>query len=199
MRHQNIAGAILFIAGVAVIMGITTAEATYPGYSTSQNDISDLGATRPANSIIKQPATTIFAATLVVAGVVLIGSPYLVYRGSGSGRVVNILSTLLALFGISAFGVAAFNGSTEGSLIIHTLFALLAFVTGGLAAIVSHSVLRPPFRKLLVVLGIIVLAGLAPNVIFGERTPSLRLSVLVKRSAWLSTRPCSGSLALAVT
>ncbi len=175
MRCQNIAGALLFVAGVVVIMGIITAEATYPGYSTSQNDISDLGATRPPNSIIKQPAATIFAATLIVAGVLLISGAYFVYRGLGSGRVVTVLSILLALFGISALGVAAFNGRTEGSLVAHTLFSLLAFTMGGLAVIVSYGVLGPPFRELSVVLGVIALAGLVLNVFFGEADPVFAL------------------------
>jgi hypothetical membrane protein len=56
MKYKDVAGALLVIAGIVAIMGIITAEATYPGYSTAKNDISDLGATRPPNSIIKQPA-----------------------------------------------------------------------------------------------------------------------------------------------
>lgn len=171
MKRQNIAGALLFIAGVVAIMGIITAEATYPGYSTSENDISDLGATRPPDSIIKRPAATIFAATLVFTGVLLIAGAYIIYRNVGSGRAVTALSVLLALFGIGALGVAAFNGSTEGSLAIHTLFSLLTFTVGGLAAIVSYGVLRPPFRELSVALGVIALAGLVLNVIFGEADP----------------------------
>jgi len=46
MNHQTLAGASLFIVGVVTIMGIITAEATYPDYSTHTNDVSDLGATR---------------------------------------------------------------------------------------------------------------------------------------------------------
>ncbi|MGZ4907360.1 MAG: DUF998 domain-containing protein [Halobacteriota archaeon] len=175
MRHQNIAGALLFITGVVAIMGIITAEATYPGYSTSQNDISDLGATRPPDSIIKQPAATIFAATLAVTGVLLIAGAYFIYRGLQTGRAVTALSVLLVLFGIGALGVAAFNGSTEGSLAIHTLFSLLAFSMGGLAAIVSYGVLRPPFRELSVVLGVIALAGLVLNTFFGDADPVFAL------------------------
>ncbi|MDD1721318.1 MAG: DUF998 domain-containing protein [Euryarchaeota archaeon] len=171
MNYQNVAGALLLIAGVVVIMGIITAEATYPGYSTSGNDISDLGASRPPNSIIKQPAATIFAATLAVGGVLLIAGAYFIYRGVGTGRVVTVLSLLLALFGVSALGVAAFNGSTEGSLAIHTLFSLLAFTIGGIAAIVSYGVLRAPFRYLAVILGVIALAGLVISVIYGDANP----------------------------
>jgi hypothetical membrane protein len=71
MNYKDVAGALLLIAGIVAIMGIITAEATYPGYSTAKNHISDLGATRPPNSIIKQPAATIFSATLVVVGLLM--------------------------------------------------------------------------------------------------------------------------------
>ena len=43
MRYENIAGTLLFGAGVIAFLGIITAETLYPGYSTSQNMISDLG------------------------------------------------------------------------------------------------------------------------------------------------------------
>ena len=44
-------------------MGIITAEALYPGtFSTGANEISDLGGTRPPNSVILQPSATIFNA-----------------------------------------------------------------------------------------------------------------------------------------
>lgn len=175
----------LFVAGVVVIMGIITAEATYPGYSTSQNDISDLGATRPPNSVIKQPAATIFAATLAVGGVLLIARAYFIHRGLGTGRAATALSILLALFGVSALGVAAFNGSTEGSLAIHTLFSLLAFTLGGLAAIVSYGVLRAPFRELSVVLGVIALAGLAINIVYGDANPIFGLIGLGGAERWI--------------
>jgi hypothetical membrane protein len=68
MKYKDVAGALLLIAGIVAIMGIITAEATYLSYCTAQNDISDLGATRPPNSIIKQPVATIFIATLIAAG-----------------------------------------------------------------------------------------------------------------------------------
>jgi len=35
MKCKNVAGALLFIAGIVAIMGIITAEATYPGYNTA--------------------------------------------------------------------------------------------------------------------------------------------------------------------
>ncbi len=65
----------LFAAGVIAFMGIITAEALYPsGYSTSQNEISDLGATEPPDSVIEQPSATIFNTTMIVCGVLVLAA-----------------------------------------------------------------------------------------------------------------------------
>src|SRR5674536_22586 len=97
MKCKNVAGTLLFIAGIVAIIGIITSEATYPSYSTAKNDISDLGATRPPSSIIKQPAATIFGATLVVAGMLLIGGAFCTYRAFGNSRSSGLLALFLGL------------------------------------------------------------------------------------------------------
>jgi hypothetical membrane protein len=167
MNYQRVAGALLFVAAAVSILGIVTAEATYPGYNVKTNFISDLGATRPPESLIKQPASTIFAATLAINGLLWIGGAYCVYRGLGPARGVTALSILLALSGICAVVVAAFNQSTVESFLIHMLFALPSFVAAGLAVIVSYWVLRAPFRYFALILGIIVLVSFM-LLIFGE-------------------------------
>jgi hypothetical membrane protein len=146
MKYKDVAGALLVIAGIVAIMGIITAEATYPGYSTAKNDISDLGATRPPNSIIKQPAAGIFGATLVISGLLLIGGAFCTFRAFGHSRSSGLLALFLGLFGVGAIGAALFNGSNDASLVAHTLFALLAFLAGAVAAIVAYFVERSPFR-----------------------------------------------------
>ena len=88
MNDLNIAGSLLFISGVVSIMGIITAETTYPGYSTRTNYISDLAATRPPNNVVKQPAATIFTITVVISGVLTLASAYFVYRGLDKGVVL---------------------------------------------------------------------------------------------------------------
>src|SRR5665648_300523 len=80
MRYENIAGALLFSAGVLAFLGIITAETLYPGYSTSQNMISDLGATEPPNSIIIQPSSSIFSASMAVFGLLVTVASSFVHR-----------------------------------------------------------------------------------------------------------------------
>jgi hypothetical membrane protein len=56
-RYLAVAGALLFAAGVIAFIIIITAEALIPrGYSTSQNPSSDLGATRPPDSVTEEPS-----------------------------------------------------------------------------------------------------------------------------------------------
>lgn len=140
-------GILMFLTGVVLLMGIITAEIFYPaGYSTSQNEISDLGATRPPNSIIVQPSATIFNSTMLLSGAMVIAAAYFIHRAFGRWRVtVSIL-----LLGIGMFGVGVFPGNNAA---IHPLAALLTFVAAGISAVASSSVTSAPFRYAAIALG----------------------------------------------
>lgn len=163
MNHDA-AGTLLFIAGVVILLGITTAEALYPGYSTSQNMISDLGATVPPDSIIIQPSATIFNLTMILSGLCIILSTYFIYRAF---RAVSVTSTLF-LTGLGVFGVGIFPGNYGDT---HAIFALLAFFFGGLAAILSYKVVMPPLRYFFVFLGTISLGDLLLYYMLGQESP----------------------------
>ncbi len=61
------------------------------------------------------------------------------------------------LAGIGPVGVGLFNGNTG---LPHLIFALISFLFGGLAAILSSVRLRPPLRYLSILLGVLGLAAL---------------------------------------
>jgi hypothetical membrane protein len=164
MRHEIIAGVLLFSAGVLAFLGIITAETLYPGYSTSQNMISDLGATEPPNSIIIQPSSSIFSASLAVCGLLVTVASYFVHCAFSRKSV----SVLMGLFGVGVLGVGIFNGS-YGT--IHGIFALLAFIMGGLAAIASSRVERAPLNYFSAALGGIALLDLVLYYILGNASP----------------------------
>jgi hypothetical membrane protein len=152
--EQRTAGALLFVAGVVVFMGIITAEALYPGYSTAANTISDLGGSAPPESLIVQPSAAVFDAAMIIAGFLALAGVVLIHRIFRDGWV----TIPLAIFAIGVLGVGIFNG-TWGA--IHALFALLAFVGGGVSAILSARIETPPFREISVILGAISLIALA--------------------------------------
>ena len=163
-NYRNIAGALLFIAGVVIFLGITSAETFYPGYSTAENMISDLGATEPPNSIIIQPSATIFNSAMILCGLCIIFSAFYIHKTFDNKTV----TLPLLLFGTGALGVGIFPGN-YGT--IHGLSALLTFVFGGIAAIASYRVLTSPLNYLSVMLGSVALLDLLLFFILGQASP----------------------------
>jgi hypothetical membrane protein len=152
MNRLNVAGALFFIAGTLIILGIMTAEATYPGYNISQNYISDLGGAK-AGAIL-QPAATILDVTVIAGGLLIIGGAYAIHRVLDKRAFPSALPLLMALAGIGSIGVGIFN-ETFG--VIHWLWSAVTFIAGGFAAIAAFSRQKAPLRYFSVILGIIAL------------------------------------------
>lgn len=149
-RERFVAGALLFAFGLVALMGIITAEAFYPGYNAGVQEISDLGATRPPNSVILQPSATIFNTTMILSGLLVLAATYFAHR-SLRDRVVTVA---LGLLGLGVLGVGIFDGSEAP---MHGLFALLTFVSGAVSAVVAYRVIETPFKYLSVAIGGFVL------------------------------------------
>jgi hypothetical membrane protein len=168
-RSVPFAGALLFTSGIVSFMGIITAEALYPaGYSTGQSEISDLGATPPPDSVIHQPSAAIFNSVMIAAGILSIVAAYFLYRGFKR----KLPAILIALFGVGVLGVGIFPGN-HGN--VHALFALLAFIAGGLAAVTAYVVESSPFRYFSVLLGLVGLVSLILYMVLGDANPMARL------------------------
>lgn len=162
MARGQIAGSLLLLAGCAILLGIITAEALYPDvYTTFDNEISDLGATRPPDSIIREPSATVFNTLMMVTGVMLLAAAFFLHQTFHSRRVT--ISS--ALMGLGVLGVGIFPGNYEA---LHPLFALMAFVCGGFAAVLSGHVQAAPFRYFSGLLGGIALVSLAIGLFAGE-------------------------------
>ncbi|WP_082256367.1 DUF998 domain-containing protein [Haloferax sp. ATB1] len=159
-RERFVAGALLFAFGLLAFMGIITAEAFYPGYNAGVQEISDLGATRPPNSVILQPSATIFNATMILSGLLVLGASYFAHRAFRD----RVVTAAVAALGIGILGVGIFDGSEAP---MHGLFALLTFFAGGVSAVVAVRVIETPFRYLSVAVGGFVLALLVSIFAFG--------------------------------
>lgn len=153
------AGFGLTLAGFVGFMGIITAEVLYPNYSTRQ-DISDLGSTRPPNPVIHEPSATIFNATMLLTGAMVVLSAYLLYRSMDRGG----FPLALAVFGVGTFGVGVFPGNVTPW---HGLFALLTFFSGGVTAVLSSRVVTRPFSFLCGLFGGISLLVLVSVFFYG--------------------------------
>jgi hypothetical membrane protein len=164
----KLAGALLFTAGAAIFMGIITAEALYPAaYSTSANTISDLGGTRPPDSVVLQPSAAIFDITMLVTGAMIIAAAWLIHRAFRR-RAVAIS---LAAYGLGVLGIGIFPGDTTP----HPLIAMFVFIAAGVAAILAYQVEPAPLRQISVALGTITLASLVLGNYFLEWGPVAEL------------------------
>lgn len=159
LSNLSIAGFSLTLAGFLGFMGIITAEVLYPNYSTRQ-DISDLGSTRPPNPVIHEPSATIFNTTMLVTGLLVLVSAFLLYRTADRRG----FSVALAVFGFAAFGVGVFPGNMAPW---HGLFALLTFFAGGITVVLSSRVVSRPFSLLCGLFGGISLLVLVSVFFFG--------------------------------
>jgi hypothetical membrane protein len=169
-RANSVPGVLLFAGAAAVLMGIITAEALYPSaahYNTRTSTVSDLAAMRPDN-IVRQPSAMIFNGTMILAGLAFAVAAYLLHREASGRR----LTVPLALLGMGMVGVGFVSGK---HLALHTLFAMIAFVSGGVGALLtakSHpGVLRVVFRCL----GVVSLTSLAVGSFLIDWAPVARL------------------------
>ena len=146
MQHPSgkIAGILFLVASTQFILGLIVAEASHPGYSISDNYISDLGV---------GPSSMIFNSSIFLLGLLSIIGAYFL------PRTINFraLGVLLALMSIGAMGAGVF---TKNSAAIHGVVSSTAFLFGGLSAIASFKVLKMPLSMMSVILGVIVLGAL---------------------------------------
>lgn len=149
----SLAGAALFLSGFIIFMGIITAETYYPpGYNTKTNEISDLGATRPPDSVSFQPSAAIFDGSMIASGLLVLIAAYLLF----SMRTRKLFTIPLGLFGTGVLGVGLFPGNTTP----HVFFALLTFLSGGMSALMSARITRPPFSYIAIFCGSVGLIAL---------------------------------------
>jgi hypothetical membrane protein len=153
-QDQTIAGLLLSLAGAAILLASVTAEALYPGVFTTHADtLSHLGATEPPNSVALQPSAAIFDITMLVSGAMILVAAWLAHHALGRSST----AVPIALLGLGVLGVGIFPLTAPGP---HTVFALLAFYSGGVAAVLSSRLGPAPFRYLWMALGVVAIVAI---------------------------------------
>ncbi len=140
--RERVAGILFFVAAAQFVMALVVSEALYPGYSISNNYISDLGV---------GPSSLIFNSSVIVLGLLLAVGTY--FLGSAKFRTVRIL---LYLTSIGSIGVGVFN---EDFAVPHEIASMMVFLFGGIAAIMSAKTLKRPLSLIGVVMGAMTLGA----------------------------------------
>ncbi len=146
MRYdRRVLAGLLFLAGaVQFLLAMLVSEGMRPTYSVSTNAISDLGV--PSTALL-------FNGSIIILGVLILAAAYLYHP---SHRKMW-LTVPFVLAGIGPIGVGLFPETTG---LPHGVFALISFLFGSLLAILVSTQVRPPFRYLSLLLGIVGLVAL---------------------------------------
>ncbi len=147
MATPRTAGILLFMGGLEMLFLVHLAEFLYPGYSVSQNYISDLG-------VGPSLSRWIFTAGIIVFGAIALEAALLFRQRLRR----SLLWPFLGLTGVGAIGVGVFN---EDITLLHSAFAFVAFLFGNLTVIVSSRMVRRPLSWLFLGLGLLGLSALA--------------------------------------
>jgi hypothetical membrane protein len=150
-------GTLLFLAGFLIFMGILTSEMLFKApYNTHDSYISELGTASTATKAIQKTSALIFDTTMIVTGLmVVLAALYIqkIFR--------RLISTVpLALTGIGLTGVGIFPAHMPPW---HIIFAMVIFISGGIAAITSFRIVKAPLRYLFILFGITTLTFLFLN------------------------------------
>lgn len=140
---QRIGGLLIYLGGIQWTLGLLLAEAWHPTYNSRIDYVSDLTI---------GPTALIFNVTVFLLGLCIVLGAYLL---TDSFRF-RLLTLFLYLSGIGAMGVGLFSIDTQP---IHSIFTLLALLFGGLAALVSFKVQKPPISYVSVILGLVSLSA----------------------------------------
>jgi hypothetical membrane protein len=141
---RTVAGTLFLVAATQFVLCLTIAEAMYPGYSVSNNYVSDLGV---------GPSSMVFNSSVFLLGLLTLAATYFL-RHLSNFKTLNILLLLMA---IGAMGVGVF---TKDFRTIHGAVSSAAFFFAGLSAIASFKVLKKPFSLISVILGAMTLGAL---------------------------------------
>ncbi len=143
-KELRTAGLLIGSGIIFFIVSLFVAEALYPGYSISNNYISDLGV---------GPSANVFNFSIIVLGLLLAGGAYFYSQGI-KGKVFPVL---IGIAGIAAIGVGIFN---EHFGVIHVIFSFIVFFFGGIAAVYYSAREKNVIKYPSAVLGIIGLIAL---------------------------------------
>ncbi|GAA0658033.1 DUF998 domain-containing protein [Salarchaeum japonicum] len=149
-RSHALAGSLVLAVGVLLALAFTTAEAFYPGYSTSSLTISALGSDTGTPE-----SRLVFNGAMVVSGGLMAAAAYFL-RDVYDSMVVPALAGVTGVVGFA--GVGLFPSQTGAP---HALAAMVSFGGSGLVALAVARAESAAFKYASAVLGVAILVTLA--------------------------------------
>jgi hypothetical membrane protein len=143
-------GLLFIVSIVQFVLAIIIGEAVYSGYSVGQNYLSDLGNWNLAGNY-----AAIFNASIIFSGIISIVGAYFIQRIFKN----RLFTSLGFMIGVGEVGVGLFAENTI--LPMHLVFAMIAMIFSGAAAIMSSKFVKSPLSVVSVILGSVSLLAFA--------------------------------------
>lgn len=141
--NRKLAGTLLFVGSVQWFLVIVIAEGLHPGYNSGVHYVSSLGVGVTA---------LFYNLSLVLLGVTIVAGAYIIQRAFGS----RLFFVLFTITGLATIGVGLFPENVRP---MHGIVTPIALLFGGLSAIASYKLQKPPLSYASVVLGALSLVA----------------------------------------
>lgn len=155
MKNSTWSNICLFIGALQFFLGMVIAEALYPGFSPSNNYISDLG-------MIGSPVATLFNTSAILFGILTVAGAY------GFSKKDKLISAMLLISGLGFLGVAIFPGDNA---LAHLIVAVIGLASGGLTILFSYRLKNLVLKHVSIPLGLLSLIALV--LLLADKTMSI--------------------------
>ncbi len=170
---EKVAGILLFTAVTQFTIALTIAEALHPGFSLTNNYISDLGI---------GSSSTVFNLSALLLGLLMAIGTYFLWHIPE----FKTASILLFLMAISAIGLGIF---TKDFPLPHAAAASAAFFFSGLSALATARTLKKPLSIMGIALGAMTLVALGLYSVGMVTSGSLTTTVALDSIFYLGLGP----------
>lgn len=141
--YGRMAGTLLFLGGAQWFLTIVLAEGLHPGYNGAVHYVSSLGV-----GVTALP----YNASLILLGAAVVAGAFLIQRALDS----RVFFVLLTITGLATLGVGLFPENVRPW---HGIVTPIALLFGGISAITSYRLQKPPLSYVSVLLGALSLAA----------------------------------------
>ena len=144
----RLVGLLFFVSGAQFLLLTALAESLYPNYSVRDNFLSDLG--------VVEPSGTVWNTSIFLSGLLFVIGAYLLFRSFEKPQRLVLLMYALAGVGTMATGLLNEKSFPDP----HQIVSLMAFIFGGISAIVTYRLVHVPFKYVSLLLGVFTLVSL---------------------------------------
>jgi hypothetical membrane protein len=150
---EKVAGLLIFFGTFQYLMVILLLALVEPGYSISENFVSELGI--GTNALIFNLSMVIWGGSAIFAGVIL-------YRVSRTEPIfpARLFAILIVVAGLGVTGSGLIPMQSTPGIPLHMNLTTLGIFSATIAIFIAYKLVNPPFSYIQIILGVISVLGI---------------------------------------